>query len=204
MTDDGRVRCPWAVDGPGSSLYRGYHDYEWGRPLHGRDEMFERLSLEAFQSGLSWLTILRKRDAFRAAFRGFDVDAVARFTEADVERLLTDAGIVRNRRKIDAVIANARAVLALPTDLDSLLWSFAPPRRAQRRETVESVPAVTQESTSMARELKRLGFRFVGPTTAYALMQATGMVDDHLASCWVPPVSDGPEQALTQESATRP
>ncbi|OWY83884.1 DNA-3-methyladenine glycosylase I [Rhodococcus sp. BUPNP1] len=183
-TDD-RVRCPWAVDGPGSSLYRDYHDYEWGRPLHGRDEMFERLSLEAFQSGLSWLTILRKREAFRAAFHGFDVEAVARFTEADVERLLADPGIVRNRRKIEAVIANARAVLELPTDLDELLWSFAPPRRARRSVTVEEIPAVTPESTAMARELKRHGFRFVGPTTAYALMQATGMVDDHLESCWV-------------------
>src|SRR5690606_36183665 len=140
-TDD-RVRCPWAVDGPGSSLYRDYHDYEWGRPLHGRDEMFERLSLEAFQSGLSWLTILRKREAFRAAFHGFDVEAVARFTEADVERLLADSGIVRNRRKIEAVIANARAVLELPTDLDELLWSFAPPRRARRSVTVEEIPAV--------------------------------------------------------------
>ncbi|WP_254704734.1 DNA-3-methyladenine glycosylase I [Rhodococcus pyridinivorans] len=183
-TDD-RVRCPWAVDGPGSSLYRDYHDYEWGRPLHGRDEMFERLSLEAFQSGLSWLTILRKREAFRAAFHGFDVEAVAHFTEADVERLLADSGIVRNRRKIEAVIANARAVLELSTDLDELLWSFAPPRRARRSVTVEEIPAVTPESTAMARELKRHRFRFVGPTTAYALMQATGMVDDHLESCWV-------------------
>ncbi|WP_421096984.1 DNA-3-methyladenine glycosylase I [Rhodococcus sp. As11] len=201
-TDD-RVRCPWAVDGPGSSLYRDYHDCEWGRPLHGRDEMFERLSLEAFQSGLSWLTILRKREAFRAAFRGFDVDAVACFTEADVERLLADAGIVRNRRKIEAVIANARAVLELPTALDDLLWSFAPPRRARRLRTIESVPAVTPESTAMARELKRRGFRFVGPTTAYALMQATGMVDDHLESCWVSLGPQNPEGSLTQESATR-
>ena len=186
MSADDRVRCPWAVDTPGSTLYRDYHDTEWGRELHGRDDLFERLCLEAFQSGLSWITILRKREAFRQAFAGFDVEVVARFGDADVDRLLADAGIVRNRRKIDAVIANARAVLDLSgTDLDALLWSFAPPRRTARFETVAQVPAVTDESTAMARELKRRGFRFVGPTTAYALMQATGMVDDHLAGCWV-------------------
>jgi DNA-3-methyladenine glycosylase I len=185
MRDD-RVRCPWAVDPSDSTLYRDYHDTEWGRELHGRDELFERLCLEAFQSGLSWLTILRKRESFRQAFAGFDVDAVAGFRDADVDRLLGDAGIVRNRRKIEAAIANARAVLELSgTDLDTLLWSFAPPRRARRFETLAQVPAVTDESTAMARELKRRGFRFVGPTTAYALMQATGMVDDHLADCWV-------------------
>ncbi|UYP20057.1 DNA-3-methyladenine glycosylase I [Rhodococcus sp. Z13] len=203
MTDDGRIRCPWAVDGPGATLYRDYHDTEWGRPLHGRDALFERLSLEAFQSGLSWLTILRKREAFRAAFHGFDVEAVARFTDIDVERLLADAGIVRNRSKIEAVIANARVVLELPVDLDELLWSFAPPRRARRWESIESIPAVTEESTAMARELKRRGFRFVGPTTAYALMQATGMVDDHLASCWVAAETVGAEKADGKESATR-
>jgi len=186
VSGDGRVRCPWAVDTPGSTLYRDYHDTEWGRELHGRDELFERLCLEAFQSGLSWLTILRKREAFREAFAGFDVEAVARFGDADVDRLLADARIVRNRRKIDAVIANARAVLDLAdTDLDTLLWSFAPPRRPARIATVAQIPAVTPESTAMARELKRHGFRFVGPTTAYALMQATGMVDDHVADCWV-------------------
>ena len=183
---DNIVRCPWAIDTPGSTLYREYHDTEWGRELHGRDALFERLCLEAFQSGLSWLTILRKREAFRQAFAGFDVDVVAGFGGADVDRLLGDAGIVRNRRKIDAVIANARAVLDLSgTDLDTLLWSFAPPRRTARFATIAQVPAVTDESIAMARELKRRGFRFVGPTTAYALMQATGMVDDHLADCWV-------------------
>ncbi|OOL29826.1 3-methyladenine DNA glycosylase [Rhodococcus rhodochrous] len=180
------VRCPWAVDPPGSTLYRDYHDEEWGRELHGRDELFERLALEAFQSGLSWLTILRKREAFRSAFAGFDVEVVAGYTDDDVARLLGDAGIVRNRRKVEAVVANARAVLDLDgTDLDALLWSFAPARRARRFRSVAEVPAVTPESTAMARELKRRGFAFVGPTTAYALMQATGMVDDHLADCWV-------------------
>lgn len=184
--DEDRVRCPWAVDPPGSTLYRDYHDEEWGRELHGRDELFERLALEAFQSGLSWLTILRKREAFRSAFAGFDVEVVARYTDDDVARLLGDAGIVRNRRKVEAVVANARAVLDLEgADLDALLWSFAPARRARRFRSVAEVPAVTPESTAMARELKRRGFAFVGPTTAYALMQATGMVDDHLADCWV-------------------
>lgn len=186
MSDD-RVRCPWALDAPGSTLYRDYHDEEWGTPLHGRDALFERVCLEAFQSGLSWITVLRKRDAFRSAFAGFDVDAVAAFGPGDVERLLGDAGIVRNRAKIEAAIGNARAVLALTdTDLDSLLWSFAPAPRRRRVATVDDVPAITAESTAMARELKRRGFRFVGPTTAYALMQATGMVDDHIADCWVP------------------
>lgn len=186
MSDD-RFRCPWAVDAVGSTLYRDYHDYEWGVPLHGRDALFERICLEAFQSGLAWITVLRKREAFRAAFSGFSVDAVAAFGEADVERLLTDAGIVRNRAKIEASISNARAVLALgDTDLDSLLWSFAPPPRPSRVTSVQEVPAITDESVALAKELKRRGFRFVGPTTAYALMQATGMVDDHVADCWVP------------------
>ena len=180
--DDGKVRCPWST---GSQLYRDYHDTEWGRPLHGRDELFERVCLEAFQSGLSWITILRKRPAFRAAFAGFDVAAVARFTDRDTERLLADAGIVRNKAKIAAAIRNARAVLDLDTSFDDLLWSFAPEKRP-RPAAIGNVPAVTAESTAMAKELKRRGFAFVGPTTAYALMQATGMVDDHLAECWVP------------------
>ncbi|GAF50808.1 DNA-3-methyladenine glycosylase I [Rhodococcus wratislaviensis] len=182
-----RVRCAWAVDTDGSRLYRDYHDLEWGRPLHGRDELYERLCLEAFQSGLSWITILRKREAFRAAFAGFDPEAVARYTERDVARLLEDSSIVRNRAKIEASVSNARALLELSdTDLDTLLWSFAPPPRPSRLATVNDVPAVTPESTAMAKELKRRGFKFVGPTTAYALMQATGMVDDHVAACWVP------------------
>lgn len=180
--DDGKTRCPWAL---GSQEYRDYHDYEWGQPIHGRDALFERLCLEAFQSGLSWITVLRKRPAFRSAFADFDVDAVAQFTDADVERLLGDTSIVRNRMKIAACISNAHAVLQLDTDLDTLLWSFAPTGRPRPRDVGE-VPAITAESTSMAKDLKRRGFKFVGPTTAYALMQATGMVDDHLADCWVP------------------
>jgi DNA-3-methyladenine glycosylase I len=188
-SDDGRIRCGWA-DGSASGtvdsmLYRDYHDTEWGRPLHGSTALFERVSLEAFQSGLSWLTILRKRENFRRAFDGFDIERVARYADRDVERLLADAGIVRNRAKIEATIANARAAADLDVDLGELLWSFAPPPRP-RPIDLSQVPAVTPESTAMAKELKRRGFRFVGPTTAYALMQATGMVDDHIAACWVP------------------
>ncbi|WP_029115937.1 DNA-3-methyladenine glycosylase I [Mycobacterium sp. URHB0044] len=187
---DGRIRCGWAdftgtrSAAPDSVLYRDYHDYEWGRPLHGTRELFERMSLEAFQSGLSWLIILRKRENFRRAFEQFDVPKVAAFTDRDVERLMADTGIVRNRAKIDATIANARAAAELDVDLDELLWSFAPPARP-RPVDMSAVPAISPESTAMAKELKRRGFKFVGPTTAYALMQATGMVDDHLDSCWV-------------------
>ena len=152
--------------------------------MHGRVPLFERMSLEAFQSGLSWLIILRKRENFRRAFAGFDIETVARYTEADVARLMADQGIVRNRAKIEATIANARAAADVD-DLSELLWSFAPAPRS-RPATIADIPATTPESTAMARELKRRGFRFVGPTTAYALMQATGMVDDHLRTCWVP------------------
>ena len=188
--EDGRVRCGWADfsgprwETPDSVLYRTYHDTEWGTPLRDSRDLFERMSLEAFQSGLSWLIILRKRDNFRRAFENFDVAKVAAFTERDVERLMGDVGIVRNRAKVAATIANARAVADLDVDLGELLWSFAPPMRP-RPADLAAVPAVTPESTAMARELKRRGFKFVGPTTAYALMQATGMVDDHVASCWV-------------------
>jgi DNA-3-methyladenine glycosylase I len=189
VTDDGRIRCSWAVGRPGPDfdLYRDYHDEEWGRPLRGRVPLFERMSLEAFQSGLSWLTILRKRENFRRAFYGFDIEKVARFTDADVQRLMADAGIVRNRAKIDATIANARATADLGTseDLSDLLWSFAPPPKPRPADGHE-IPSATDESKAMAKELKRRGFRFVGPTTAYALMQATGMVDDHVRDCWVP------------------
>jgi DNA-3-methyladenine glycosylase I len=189
VTDDGLIRCGWAVGRPGPDfdLYRDYHDVEWGRPLHGRVALFERMSLEAFQSGLSWLTILRKRENFRRAFSGFDIAKVARYTDADVQRLLADVGIVRNRAKIEATIANARAVADLDSseDLSDLLWSFAPPTRPRPADGSE-IPSATAESKAMAQELKRRGFRFVGPTTAYALMQATGMVDDHVRDCWVP------------------
>ncbi|KEI43291.1 DNA-3-methyladenine glycosylase I [Saccharopolyspora rectivirgula] len=178
---DGRGRCPW---GAGPPDYREYHDAEWGVPLHGDRELYERIVLESFQSGLSWLTILRKRPAFRRAFCDFDPERVASFGEADRQRLLADRGIVRNRAKIDAAIRNARAVLELDRPLDALLWSFTPDSRPRRPRTSAEIPASTRESTAMAEELKRRGFVFVGPTTCYALMQATGMVDDHLADCW--------------------
>lgn len=186
VSPDGALRCPWAAGT--DELYREYHDTEWGRELHGRDALYERLCLEAFQSGLSWITILRKRDNFRAAFAGFDVGRVARFGDTDIERLMHDASIVRNRAKIEAAIENAQVILDLDeTDLDTLLWSFAPPPRPRRLREASDVPAITAESTAMAKELKRRGLRFFGPTTAYALMQATGMVDDHLSGCLVQP-----------------
>jgi len=181
LGDDGLLRCPWG-DAPVD--YRAYHDHEWGRPVREERGLFERLSLEAFQSGLSWLTILRKRERFREAFAGFDPTAVAAFTDGDVARLMADAGIVRNRAKVAATIGNARAVLALDRPLSELLWSYAP-SAAERSAplTLADVPAATPESTALARELRLRNFRFVGPTTAYALMQATGMVDDHLLGC---------------------
>jgi DNA-3-methyladenine glycosylase I len=179
LGDDGLARCPWG-DAPVD--YRRYHDEEWGVPVRGREELFERLTLEAFQSGLSWLTVLRKRQRFREVFAGFDVETVAEFGEVDVQRMLGDPGIIRNRAKIEATVANARAIAELDVDLTELLWSFAPgPRPAPL--VLADVAATTPESQAMAKELKRRGLRFVGPTTAYALMQATGMVDDHLAGC---------------------
>lgn len=177
---DGALRCPWALSTPD---YLPYHDDEWGRPLTGDDALFERLALEGFQSGLSWITVLRKRDAFRAAFAGFSIEAVAAFGDADVARLMTDAGIVRNSAKVLATIGNARAALELPDGLSAHLWSFAPGGPRPPRRTTADVPATTAESHAMARDLKRRGFRFFGPTTAYALMQAVGMVDDHLDDC---------------------
>jgi DNA-3-methyladenine glycosylase I len=192
--DDGKTRCGWIDQSrlaPADFvLYRDYHDTEWGQPLRDSTKLFERVSLEAFQSGLSWLIILRKRENFRRAFSEFDIEKVARYTDADVQRLLADDGIVRNRAKIEATIANARAALDLgsPADLSELLWSFAPPPRPRPADG-SGIPATSDESKAMARELKRLGFRFVGPTTAYALMQATGMVDDHIRACWVPPLT---------------
>jgi len=174
------TRCGWAGSAP---EYVTYHDDEWGRPVRGVTPMFERLCLESFQSGLSWIVILRKRPAFRAAFAGFDPTTVATFSDADVSRLLADAGIVRNRAKIDATVHNARVVLDLDTPLDDLLWSFAPEVH-RRPAALADIPATTVESTAMARELKRRGLRFVGPTTCYALMQAAGLVDDHVQGCW--------------------
>jgi DNA-3-methyladenine glycosylase I len=184
---DGVARCAWAGS---AQEYLAYHDDEWGRPLRGDNQLFERLSLEAFQSGLSWLIILRKRPWFRAAFAGFEIDAVAEFDEHDVARLLADAGIVRNRSKIEATVHNARVVRELPEGLSALLWSYAPDSAVLpdgttrvRPATMTDVPATSVASVAMAKELKRRGLRFVGPTTAYALMQATGMVDDHVVGC---------------------
>ncbi|WP_026555608.1 DNA-3-methyladenine glycosylase I [Arthrobacter sp. 35W] len=179
---DGRARCAWAgmADNPD---YEHYHDHEWGRPAHGEREFFERLTLEAFQSGLSWLTILRKREAFRAAFADFDPAVVADFGDDDVARLLADAGIVRNGAKIRATIANARALRALPEaeTLEGLVRRHAP---AVPRLPGSPVPATTPESVALAKELKKRGFSFVGPTTAYAMMQAIGLVNDHHPLCW--------------------
>ena len=180
--DDGLARCAWGGSAP---EYLPYHDTEWGHPLRGDDALYERLTLEAFQSGLSWLTILRKRESFRRAFADFHIEAVAEFGEEDVARLMADTGIVRNRMKIDAALQNARAAATLDGSLSDLLWSYAPPPRPSRPATFAEVPSFTPESTAMAKHLKKRGFRFIGPTTAYALMQATGMVDDHLQGCHV-------------------
>ncbi len=179
---DGRPRCPW---GNSTDDYAEYHDTEWGVPLRGENALYERLSLEAFQSGLSWLTILRKREGFRRAFAGFEPKKVAEFGPDDVERLMNDVSIIRNRAKIEATIRNAHAIADLDVPLDELLWSFAPAPGSRPRPALTSdIPAITPESKAMAKELKKRGFAFVGPTTAYALMQATGMVDDHLTGCW--------------------
>jgi DNA-3-methyladenine glycosylase I len=179
---DGALRCPWALSTPD---YVTYHDEEWGSPVHGDDALYERLSLEAFQSGLSWITILRRRSGFRAAFADFEIASVAAFTDEDRERLLADPGIIRNRAKIDATLANAR-VLAdwAPGELDDLIWSHAPdPDTRPAPKTLADVPAVTPASTALSKALKKRGLRFVGPTTAYALMQACGLVNDHLEDC---------------------
>ncbi|MDM7989896.1 DNA-3-methyladenine glycosylase I [Arthrobacter sp. zg-Y877] len=181
---DGRLRCGWAL---ASADYQHYHDTEWGRAVEGEAALFERLSLEAFQSGLSWITILRKREAFRAAFAGFEPRAVAAFGDADRQRLLADAGIVRNAAKIDAVINNARALLELPANesLGGLLARYRAPADSPAPKTLDDVPAATPDSAALAKDLKKRGFRFVGPVTAYAMLQATGYVNDHLADCWV-------------------
>lgn len=179
--DDGRARCAWSANDP---EYLRYHDEEWGVAMHGDRPLFEKLSLEGFQAGLSWITILKRRPAFREAFHGFELEAVAAMTPAESEALMDDARIIRNRAKIQATINNARVVLDLVRDspgaLDALMWSFAP----ADRPTLATIPAVTAESTAMSTELRKRGLRFVGPTTMYALMQSAGMVDDHDAGCW--------------------
>jgi DNA-3-methyladenine glycosylase I len=179
---DGKLRCPWGLSAP---EYVAYHDEEWGHPVRGDQAIFERLSLEAFQSGLSWLTILRKRENFRKAFARFDIEAIARFTAEDEARLMADAGIVRNRAKVTAVIANARAALDLPASLSDLVWSYAAvPGSRPAPVTVDELPAQTPESKALSKELKKHGFVFTGPVTAYATMQACGIVNDHLAGCF--------------------
>lgn len=182
IPDDDRPRCSWAGDDP---EYRRYHDEEWGRPLHGDRALFEKMSLEGFQAGLSWITILRKRPRFREVFAGFDPEVVAEFGADDVARLMADPGIIRNRAKIQATIGNARLVREMAEgELDALMWSFAPAVAGERPRSMADVPAVTPESEAMSRALRTRGFRFVGPTTMYALMQSAGMVDDHLEGCW--------------------
>jgi DNA-3-methyladenine glycosylase I len=176
------VRCPWGYSTP---EYQAYHDEEWGRPVTDDRGIYERLVLEGFQSGLSWLTILRKREAFRVAFANFEIDAVARFGARDVKRLLGDAGIVRHRGKIEAAIANAKAASALDGSLAELVWAHAPTGRRRAPRELGEIPPLTPESTALSKELKQRGFRFVGPTTAYATMQACGLVNDHIARCFV-------------------
>lgn len=180
--DDGLARCAWSASDP---EYRRYHDEEWGVPQHDPRALYEKLCLEGFQAGLSWITILRRRPAFREVFLGFEPERVAAMTEDDVQRLVQDARIIRHRGKIEATIQNARCVLDLEVPLDEFMWGFAPsPRPDGPPRSWGEIPAVTPESTAMSRELRRRGFRFVGPTTMYALMQATGMVDDHIAGCF--------------------
>ncbi|MBS1674630.1 MAG: DNA-3-methyladenine glycosylase I [Actinobacteria bacterium] len=183
ISADERTRCPWAGEDP---EYRRYHDEEWGRPLHGDRALFEKMSLEGFQAGLSWITILRKRPRFREVFAGFDPAVVAEFGDDDVARLMADPGIIRNRAKILATIGNAALVRAMADgELDALMWSFAPPRSGIRPRTMAEIPAVTAESEALSKALRARGFRFVGPTTMYALMQSAGMVDDHVEGCWL-------------------
>jgi DNA-3-methyladenine glycosylase I len=193
-------RCPWGESSPD---YIPYHDQEWGRPVTTDDGVYERLVLEGFQSGLSWLTILRKRPAFRAAFADFEIAAVARFGARDVKRLLADAGIVRHRGKIEAAIANARAATEMAQageSLAKLAWSYAPRRRRAPR-TLADVPPTTQESVALSKDLRRRGFRFVGPTTAYATMQAVGIVNDHIVGCHVRPVVERERRAVLDQAA---
>lgn len=185
IDEAGTARCAWV----GSDVeYARYHDEEWGTPLHGDRPLFEKISLEGFQAGLSWITILRRRPAFRELFHGFELEAVAAMGADDIERLMDEPRIIRNRAKIEATIGNARATLELTADkpgaLDEFMWGFAPPPRPTRPASFSEIPAVTAESTAMSKALRGIGFRFVGPTTMYALMQSAGMVDDHVQGCW--------------------
>jgi DNA-3-methyladenine glycosylase I len=185
--EDGRNRCGWCGS---DQQYMDYHDTEWGQALHGESRILEKLCLEGAQAGLSWITILRKRSRYREVFAGFDPASLAEFTETDVLRLLADPGIVRNRAKIESAIGNARATVALlesGRSLDELCWSFAPPKRRQRLSTDDAHPTTCDEADKLSKELKRNGFRFVGPTTMYAFMQSAGMVDDHFDGCWIDP-----------------
>ncbi|HTX25343.1 MAG TPA: DNA-3-methyladenine glycosylase I [Steroidobacteraceae bacterium] len=181
--DDGRWRCAWCGTDP---LYIRYHDTEWGVPSHDEHHLFEMLCLEGAQAGLSWITILRKREGYRRAFDRFDAQRIARYTPRRIERLLEDPGIVRNRLKVEAFIANARAFLEVTSagSFAELTWGFAPPRRRRSLRHREDIPASTRQSDALSRELARRGFKFVGTTIVYAFMQAVGMVDDHLARCW--------------------
>ena len=181
---DGVVRCWWCGDDP---TYVAYHDDDWGRPIHDDRALFELLCLEGFQAGLSWITILRKRPAFRAAFEGFVPEVVAGYEAPDVERLVGDAGIIRHRGKIEATIGNARALLDLHSagqTLDELVWSMGAPASHPRPAAIAEIPGTTPEATVLSKQLKKLGFRFVGPTTVYAFLQSAGVVDDHLVGCW--------------------
>lgn len=199
--DDGVARCWWGASTPD---YVTYHDQEWGRPVTDDTVLFEKLCLEGFQSGLSWLTILRKRDNFRAAFAGFDVDAIAAFDESDVERLLGDAGIVRHRGKIEATIANARGTQAIRDEVGSLaalVWSYEPEAGPPPRR-LGDLPPSTDASKALAKHLKAHGFRFVGPTTAYAFMQAMGLVNDHLDGCAAREPRESERAALRRPGAT--
>lgn len=183
LGEDGRKRCGWCTSAPD---YMQYHDLEWGRPVTEDRRLYEKICLEGFQSGLSWLTILRKREGFRRAFANFDAESVARFGQGDIERLVSDAGIVRHRGKIEAAIANARGTLVAQDrhgSLAALVWSFEPPRRKTVPKRLGDLPATTAESKGLSTALKKLGFRFVGPTTAYAVMESVGLVNDHLSGC---------------------
>jgi DNA-3-methyladenine glycosylase I len=183
--EDGRARCRWAAS---DAEYQRYHDEEWGTPLHGDQPLFEKMCLEGFQAGLSWITILRRRPAFREVFHGFDPARVAAMGDDEIEAAMANTGIIRNRAKVLSTIKNAKLTLEITKDqpgaLDELMWSFAPMPRATRLTSMAQIPAVTAESEAISKALRKLGFGFVGPTTMYALMQSAGMVDDHVVGCW--------------------